>query len=476
MKKHLSRFIGTKEFYAMTLMVVVPIIVQNGITNFVSLLDNLMVGRVGTDPMSGVAIINQLMFVFNLCVFGGVAGPGIFTAQFYGSDNQKGIRYTIRLKFMVVAFLTLVSILLFVFCGEPLIGLYLHDGGSSGSVEETLRYGKDYLAVMVWGLVPFAISQVYAGTLRETGETVLPMKAGILAVFVNLVLNYILIFGNFGAPKLGVVGAAIATVVSRYVEAIVIVAWTHTHPARNPFIIGLYKGFSVPLPLARKILLRGFPLMLNEALWSTGMALLMQCYSIRGLVVVAGMNISSTVTNLFNVLVISFGSAVSIIIGKLLGAGEMEEARRTNTWLMAFAMTISVGVGLLMASMSHVFPMLYNTSDEIRSYASQFILVSACCMPIMCFLNCAYFALRSGGRTVITFFFDCGFMFVFSAPVAFVLSRFTTLPILPLYALVQSLDLIKCVIGFVLLKKGTWLNNMVEEKTTLPIEIEEEPA
>lgn len=476
MKKHLSRFIGTKEFYAMTLMVVVPIIVQNGITNFVSLLDNLMVGRVGTDPMSGVAIINQLMFVFNLCVFGGVSGPGIFTAQFYGSDNHQGIRYTIRLKLMVAAVLTTIGILLCVFGGESLISLYLHEGGSSGNMEETLRYGKDYLAVMVWGLAPFALSQVYASTLRETGETLLPMKAGILAVFVNLTLNYILIFGNFGAPKLGVVGAAIATVISRYVEVTVIVAWTHTHPARNPFVVGLYKTLAVPFPLARKILLRGFPLMLNETLWSSGMALLMQCYSIRGLVVVAGMNISSTVANLFNVLVISFGSAVSIIIGKLLGAGEMEEARRTNTWLIAFAMTISICVAAIMAALSHVFPLLYNTSDEIRQYAAMFILVAACCMPITCFLNCAYFALRSGGRTVITFFFDCGFMYIFSAPVAFVLSRFTTLPIVPLYALVQSLDLIKCVIGFILLKKGTWLNNMVEEKNALPIEIEEEPA
>ena len=475
MKRILHRYIGDKAFYLMAISVVLPIIIQNGITNFVSLLDNLMVGQVGTDPMSGVSIVNQLMFVFNLCVFGGVSGPGIFTAQYHGSGNQQGIRYTFRLKMMIAAFLSVGCILLFAVWGEPLVRLYLHEGeASSGDLEATLGYAMDYLAVMIWGLVPFAVTSVYAGTLRETGQTLLPMKAGVTAVFVNLILNYILIFGHFGAPKLGVVGAAVATVVSRYVEMAIVVVWAHRHTKEHPFFHHAYGG--VPVRLGLQIFWRGFPLLLNEALWSSGMALLNQCYSIRGLDVVAGLNIASTVTNLFSVMVLSFGTAVSIIIGRLLGAGDMEEAKKNFRWLLAFALGVSVCVGVLMASCAHLFPLLYNTSDSVRQLAATFILITACCMPMHAFLNSTYFAMRSGGKTIITFFFDCGFTYVCPVPVAFVLSRFTALPIVPMYIVVQSLDFIKCVVGAILIKRGTWLNNMVGEKEDAPIEIASEKA
>ena len=456
------RYIGDKAFYQMAIAVVLPIIIQNGITNFVGLLDNLMVGQVGTNPMSGVSIVNQLMFVYNLCIFGGISGPGIFTAQYHGSGNQQGIRYTFRLKFMISAVLTVAGMLLCIFCAEPLVRLYLHEGSSSAEdIQATLQYALDYLAVMVWGLAPFAISQVYAGTLRETGQTVLPMKAGITAVFVNLVLNYLLIFGHFGFPQLGVVGAAWATVISRYVEMLIIVIWSHTHTKEHPFF---HKAYGlVPFGLGWRIFWRGFPLLVNEGLWASGMALLTQCYSMRGLDVVAGLNIASTVTNLFNVLVLSFGSATAIIIGRLLGAGEMEEAKKTFRWIMAFALMVSLGVMLALGVTSPLFPLMYNTTASVRSLATTFINISACTMPIHAYLNCAYFAMRSGGKTVITFLFDCGFTFVAPVPVAFVLANFTGMPIVPLYIIVQSLDLIKCVAGMILIANGFWLNNMVEE-------------
>ncbi len=469
------RYIGDKSFYIMVISVVLPIIIQNGITNFVGLLDNLMVGQVGTNPMSGVSIVNQLMFVYNLCIFGGISGPGIFTAQYHGSGNQQGIRYTFRLKFMIAAAITAVGILLCVCFDEPLVRLYLHEGGSSAAdIEATLQYAVDYLKVMLWGLVPFAVGQVYAGTLRETGQTVLPMKAGIVAVFVNLVLNYVLIFGHFGFPQMGVVGAAWATVISRYIEMLIILVYSHTHTKEHPFF---HKAYGlVPLGLGWKIFWRGFPLLINEGLWASGMALLTQCYSMRGLEVVASLNISSTVTNLFNVLVISFGSAVSIIIGRLLGAGEMDEAKKTFHWIAAFSIMVSLGVTVVLSLTSPLFPLMYNTSPEIRSLATTFIVITACTMPMHAYLNCAYFAMRSGGKTFITFLFDCGFTFVCPVPVAFVLAHFTGIAIVPMYIIVQSLDLIKCIAGMILIRNGFWLNNMVEEKTASPIEIGEEKA
>ena len=210
-EKHgLASLIGDRAFYRKVMIIVMPIIVQNAITNFVGMLDNIMVGQVGTEPMSGVAITNQLMFVFNICVFGIVAGAGILGAQFYGSGNYDGMRHTFRFKLAVGCGLTAAFLVVFAFWGDNLIQAFLHEGSGEGDLEMTLEFGRDYLHVMMVGLLPFALVQAYAGTLRESGQTVVPMTAGIVAVLVNLIFNYILIFGKFGAPALGVVGAAAA--------------------------------------------------------------------------------------------------------------------------------------------------------------------------------------------------------------------------------------------------------------------------
>jgi len=218
------KFIGKRSFYAMILAIAVPIMVQNGITNFVSMIDNIMVGRVGTNEMSGVAIVNQLIMVFNLCIFGGVAGAGIFTAQFHGARNTEGIRYTFRYKLIVITVIVMVSIAVFISCGDELIKLYLHgETGEGADIDETLRQAKIYLSYMLIGLPPFAIAQAYGDTLRCSEETIVPMKAGVVSVLVNLSLNYVLIYGKLGAPALGVAGAAIATIIARYVEMAVVV-------------------------------------------------------------------------------------------------------------------------------------------------------------------------------------------------------------------------------------------------------------
>ncbi len=462
--KYVKKFIGDKAFYKMALAVAVPIMIQNGITNFVSMLDNIMVGRVGTEQMSGVAIVNQLMFVFNISIFGAVSGAGIFGAQFWGCGKQEGVQHTFRFKWIADILLVLLAGILFFAAGEELIMLYLHGEENPEQLATTLYYAKQYLRVMIWGLLPFGINQVYTSTMRECGETMVPMLAGIAAVCVNMSLNYVLIFGKLGMPELGVVGAAIATVISRYVEVAIVIAWAHTHKAKQPYIEGVYRSFRIPGNLVGKILLKGTPLMLNEILWSVGMAILMQCYSLRGLDAVAGLNISSTISNVFNVVYIAMGSAVSIIVGQLLGAGKMEEAKDTDTKLIFFSVASCLVMGGLLIAVAPLFPKMYNTTDTVRGLATDFIRIVALCMPIYAFVHCAYFTMRSGGKTVITFLFDSVFVWIVSIPVAYVLSRFTDLPVVPLYFCCQSLEAIKCIIGFVLIKKGVWVQNIVKNE------------
>lgn len=456
-----NRYIGDRAFYRHVLGVAVPIIIQNGISNFVSLLDNIMVGQVGTVPMSGVSIVNGLLFVFNLCVFGASSGAGIFTAQFHGSGDQEGIRHTFRFKVLVCLAIAVLGIGLFLAGGQPLIGLYLTGEGDAAMAEGALAYGLEYLHAMLWGLLPFALANAYASTLRETGETVVPMVGGVCAVLVNLVLNYILIFGHFGAPALGVKGAAIATVISRYVELAIVAGWTHRNRAKKPFIVGAYRSFRIPKPLLKTIVIKGMPLLINEALWSSGMAVLNQCYSTCGLDVVPAQNISSTIYNLASVVFLAMGNAVGIIMGQMLGAGASEEAvRDSNRKLVAVSITSGILFGGLMACLSGLFPQIYNTTDSVRHLATALILVNTCMMPFNAYTNAAYFTLRSGGQTFVTFLFDSCFVWVFCVPLAFVLSRFTDLSIIPLFAICSGTDLLKCAIGAFMIRQGKWIQNL----------------
>lgn len=457
----LSKFIGNKDFYKMVLMIAVPIMVQNGITNFVSLLDNIMIGQVGTEQMSGVAIVNQLVFVYSLCIFGGVSGAGIFTAQYFGQGNHEGVRQTMRFKLWMSAVITGLTVLVFLGGGTFLISSYLTGEGSAESIAATLAYGKQYLGIMLAGLPAFAAVQVYSSTLRECGHTILPMKAGIAAVAVNLTFNYILIYGKLGAPALGVAGAAIATVLSRYVEMVIVVAQAHRKKTEYPYATGLYRTLRVPKGLAFQIMKKGSPLLLNETLWAAGMAMLTQCYSVRGLNVVAGLNVSNTINNVFNIVFIALGDSVAIIVGQLLGAGRMKEARDTDNKLIAFSVMCCTGVAAVMFLMAPLFPGLYNINGEARQLAQYFIMATAVFMPQNAFLHASYFTLRSGGKTVVTFLFDSVFIWCVSVPLAFVFSRYTPLPVVAVYVAVQLGDIIKCTIGFLLVKKGVWLQNIV---------------
>lgn len=465
LRKFRKKFIGNREFYRYVLLLVIPMIIQNAITSFVSFLDNIMVGQIGTEQMSGVAIVNQLMFVFNICIFGGVSGAGIFGTQFFGKGDHEGHKYTFRFKLYTCLLIAVAALCLFGFMDTQLISLYLNDSGSVGDITLALKYGKEYLAIMMIGLIPFAVGQAYINTIRETGQTLVPMIASATAVFVNLILDYLLIFGVLGLPAMGVRGAAIATVIARFIECFIVVFWAHTHTEKNLYLIGVYKSFFIPRDILIAILKKGTPLMLNEMLWASGMAVISQCYAVRGLEVIAAQNISSTISNLFNIVYLQIGGSISIIVGQLLGAGKLEEAKDADNKMMFFSVSCCAGISVFMILLGRLFPAIYNTEESIKELARVFIVISALVMPLCAFSHSAYFTLRSGGKTIVTFLFDSVYVWVLIIPFASFLSRHTALPVTTVFFLVQFTEIIKVVIGFFMIKSNVWMQNIVGNTT-----------
>ena len=460
-----SKYFGDKNFYKMIMAIALPIVIQSLFTNFVVMLDNVMVGKVGTDQMTGVAVVNQLMFVFNLAVFGGMSGAGIFSAQYFGQDNHKGARNVFRMKLIIGIGIIVISLAVFLLLHKPLIHMFLHEGGNSGNINATFEYARSYLYIMLFSIVPFVISNCYSTMLKEAGQTVVPMMAGVAAVAVDFIFNALLIFGLLGFPKLGVVGAAIATVLSRFVECGYLMIYTHKHSDKYQFIKGAYKSLRVPLTLVKNVVAKGTPLLINEFLWAAGITMQTQALSTRGLAAVAGLNIANTINNVVNTVFLTMGVAISIVIGQLLGAGKIKEARDTDRKMITFSVLISLCVSAILLIAAPLFPQIYNTTGEIRYLSSRFILVFVLSTPFNAFTNAAYFTLRSGGKTIMTFIFDSGFIWCINVPLAMVLAHFTTLPIVWMFFIISMLEAVKAIIGFILVKRGNWLNTIVESNT-----------
>ena len=458
-----SRFIGDKAFYKSVLVLLIPIIIQQFITSFVSLLDNVMVGSLGTEAISAASIANQVMMVFALAVFGGLSGASIFGAQFFGKGDMDGMRHTFRFKMYFSAGVSAAAVLIYLVFGESFIASCLKGESNGGDLELTLRSGCNYLYIMLWGLPPFALVQTYAGTLRESGETRAPMFAGICAILTNLAGNWILIFGNLGAPKLGVEGAAIATVISRYAELAIVMVHAHRHTEKYVFLAGAYRSLYVPGKLVRRISRTAAPLLVNEILWSLGMTFINQFYSSRGLNAVAALNITGTAWNLFCVIMFAMGSAVSIMVGQRLGAGKMAEARDVDRKLIFLTEVIHVAIGLAMVLASPLVPRMYNVGPEVQDLTRRMLIIAGLSLPLHSFAHVTYFTIRSGGRTVITFFFDAVYTWAVTVVLAFVLTRFTDWSIVKIYCCVQFIDIVKVAIGLMMLRSDFWARNVVSD-------------
>ena len=474
MRTALRRFIGDKAFYRSVMIILLPLVVQQGITSAVNLLDNLMVGSLGEESLSAVSVVNQILMVFNLTIFGGLSGVSIFGAQFAGKGDADGMRQSFRTKLYFGAAVVVIGVGLLLGFGEDFIRLYLAGEVDAARAELALSEGLDYLHIMLWGLLPFTLVQAYAGSMREMGKTVATMVGSVIAILTNLVLNFLLIYPTreltlFGwtftmwGADLGVRGAAIATVIARFVEMAFVLIYAHLHQHRYIFLKGAFRNGYVPLSLLRRIAVTGTPLMLNEVLWSLGMAFINQSYSTRGMTALAALNITSTAWNLFCIIMFAMGNAVSIMVGQHLGQGDKEGARSTDAKLLFITVVSHILLGGLLCLCSGVIPTWFAVTDETRALASRTLLIAGAALPIHAVLHATYFTIRSGGKTFITFLFDSVYTWCVPAVLAYCLSRFTDVDVVTIYFAVQFIDVAKLVIGLLMLRSDFWANNIVGE-------------
>ncbi|MBN2300559.1 MAG: MATE family efflux transporter [Acholeplasmataceae bacterium] len=450
----MKSLVGDKAFYRRLFMVAAPLVLQQLITTSVQLVDNVMVGSLGESAIGSVSIINQLYFVVILITFGAMGGAGVFSAQYFGSKDFEKLKQTFRFKVLVGMIVALISFIVFSIYGESLIRLFTDN-------TTTIAGGLDYLKIARWSAFPWILSVAISNTFRETGVTKPLLKISIVAIITNTGLNFLLIFGLFGFPALGIIGAAIATLMARFVElTLTLILLLRKGKIFSTKITQL---FHIDKKILSAIIVMALPLTLNEALWSSGQTVFLHAYSLRGDTALAAMNITGAISQLVFVTFGGIATAVAVMVGNTLGNNELAQAKDNAKKLIAFSVVFATFAGFVLFILSFFILNIYDVSEATKRIATFNIRVNAIFIPIYSFNVALYFTLRSGGDTRSTIMMDAGYMWVVPVPIALLMAYLTHLPVIYMFLIVQMLDIPKMIFGLSRYRKGYWIKNLASD-------------
>lgn len=448
MKVKLKKFIGDKTFYITVLTVAIPLMLQQLIISSVNLIDNLMVGQLGDYAIGAVGTVNRVYIIILYGINGLVAACSIYIAQYFGAKNkgkmQESFLISLLISFLLVVCFTIVALVY----PKEIVMYFTKD-------EQILTYGAQYLKIVIFSFLPNVFSLCIASAIRSIGKTKAPLIISIIAVIANTILNYILIFGHFGFPSLGVKGAALATVIARFLELIMYVVVVNQE--EFPRVFHFVK---ITKELLTKILLKAIPLFLNEIIWTFGIATLFKFYSTRGSWATSGYSIALTIADIFFILFSGMAIATTVLVSQKLGANHLEQAKENAYKLVGFGIFLALVFGIGMFASSYILPYIYNVTEETMSVAVSIVRIMGCFYWIYMATAQFYFILRAGGDMKSALLMDSGFMWLFNIPLIYMIAYYTNINIILMYVMSQMTDVIKLLYSYFLVKKEKWLVNL----------------
>ncbi|NLW60187.1 MAG: MATE family efflux transporter [Firmicutes bacterium] len=439
------------------LTLAIPVIIQNFIGSFLNMVDTVMVGRLGETAIAAVGIANQYFFIFMMFLIGLSAGCAVFIAQFWGRKDLKNIRRILGVGLVSALLVSALFVMVGVLFPRRIITLFNND-------PQVIAEGSRYLQIVLCSYLFTGIAFVYVHALRAIGNTLLPMAVSTVALVCNVFFNYMLIFGKFGAPALGVAGAAIATVIARVVETGVLVAVIYWRRGVLAASFGELRAFD--RRFVRKAYQTIIPVILNDICWGLASLIYAVVYGRMGTQAVATIQIVNTITNLFMVVIFGLSSAAAVMIGNSIGAGQVKRARIYAKRFSVLAVVLGVVLGLMLAVASPYMLNAFNVSAQVRKSTQTIIYIVAVIFFIRVFNIIAIVGvLRGGGDARSAFLLEGFTMWLIGVPLTIVGAFVLRLPVHLVYGLGLCEELTKGLLCLWRLRSGRWIHNVTHRFT-----------
>lgn len=461
MSDNRKRLFGSRGFYGRALALAVPIMLQQLIQSLVSLIDNFMVSGLGDVPMSGVNVAGQVLFVFFVYLNAICMAGGIFMTQFFGAKDRRGMGQAFCFKLIMGLAAFLPYLLVTVVFPRQVLSLMLI---GNTQAELILDEAVKYIHIMFFMGLPMTASMCIASSLRDMGRVKIPLAVTVAATLINTLLNWLLIYGRFGFPRLEVRGAAIATVTARMVEFLIFaVIYVKTKP---DFAVKLREFIGFDRVLFKRILKKGALVLFCEMVWVLSETITTAIYNGRGGAdVVSGMAASFAIANLFFVAFGGIYSATGVILGKTLGEGKLEKARSEKTWLLSGSAVFGGLMMLFGFGTTLLIPVVFgNLSESAVDICRSMVIMMSCFMPVWVYMNSQMAVARAGGDTAMGAYTDSVITIFIMLPMLFILGLATNIGPVAMYMGVKLLDLVKVVVFHIWLKRERWLKNLATKE------------
>lgn len=443
-----------KKFIKTLMLLAIPIILQSLVTASLNLLDNLMIGSLGENEIAAVGISNQFYMLYYYTIMGITLGAGIFMSQFWGKKDVTSIHKFLGISLVVGMISTIFFAILAFFFPEMIMKIFIDEN-------IVIEQGVAYLKMVALSYIFTTISLAYAAALRSIGQTKIPMYGSLVGLVFNGILNYIFIFGKFGAPVMGVAGAALGTTVSRFMELAFILFIIYKN--KNVVAGKISQLLDFNFNLVKRYFITATPVVFNDVMWIAGITAYFIAYSKLGINATATMQIANTINNVFNIFGIGIASASAILIGNKIGAGKEEDAKEDAIKISVFGVLIGIIIGIFFFFLSPFIAMLFKITPETYENLIFVLKVMAIILPLRFFgITQIIGVLRGGGDVMYAIITELVAVWLIGVPLSFIGAVYFNLPITIVYILVCLEEPFKAIATYPRLRSGKWIKNLVK--------------
>lgn len=454
-----NKIFGNWDFYKLCISIAVPVMAQQLIMGMVSLIDNFMVAGLGDIKMASVNVANQLNFIYLVLIYTFYGAGGIYMAQNNGANNSEGMQQAFRFKVILPLIISVVYMILMLI--NPEIFMRLLTQGNHAQ-KEILESSSKYMHIIAFTFIPISISGAIGSSYREIGKPHIPLIISVIATACNTLGNWILIYGNFGAPRLEETGAAIATLIARIIEMSLFIIYIKLH--KEKFYVRTREILKVKISVFLSMLNKSSLIFLSEISWGLSEMFMTALYNSRGgAETVAGMASGFTIANIFYLVFQGVHVATMVIVGGSLGRGELEEAKSKAKWIMNGSIIAGLIVGLIEMSSIFSIPFIFSKlTVDAQAITRNLVILVACYMPIWTYINSQFAVARAGGDTLFGFMADVPTSLLLFAPVALILAKFTSVGPVGMFGIAKLTDFVKITVAVIMLKKERWVKKLTE--------------